>query len=65
MYINNEFDWQGTVIHELAHIAVNRLLSWKTKDVLINHGAGKRIKHDAIFKRALNALYKRANKYKD
>ena len=61
-----EYQWQDTVLHELAHIAVNRWWSWKTKKFdIVNYGAdrkneGKRVwMHDKVFKRALPIFYNR------
>ncbi len=61
LWVHYEFQWRDTVVHELAHIAVNRWLSWKTKNyTLVNDGAGKRInKHGAIFEKALDTFRKR------
>ena len=62
LWVHYSWQWRITIIHELAHIAVNRWWSWKTNHALMNYWAGKRIKHDKIFHKAEHTLYKRAIK---
>ena len=65
-----ERQWRETVLHELAHIAVDRWWSWRTgygrdkpgECLVLRYGTEKRIEHDAIFRKALRTVIARAEK---
>ena len=61
--VNDGFSWKGTIIHELAHNAVDRYLLWKAKprpSMAMRVGLEM---HGPEFQRALLVMLRRAIKY--